>query len=235
MSQQLALKFTHIETATLDNFQSSESNTNIIPMLLQFLRNDNDPFFLLWGEPGSGKTHLLTATCSEYEKLGHSVAYLPMETVADLSPELLMGLEQYAMVCIDNIHCIAGNKEWETALFNLYNQLRNTGKKILVSSLSRPDKTAYVLPDLLSRLQWGMSFQLTPLVDEQKKQLVWELAQARSLPIDSNMIDYLFKHYDRNLTSLVSLLDILDKKSLQEKRKLTIPFISQIIAEQGKY
>lgn len=233
MNQQLAMRFNQNEHATFDSFYTHQKNLDSIAILTRFLSDPNDPFLCVWGEPSCGKTHLLTAACAHTESQNKPSAYLSLYDAMKIDVKIIDGLEQYELVTIDDIHLVAGNKAWETALFNLYNQLRNTGKKLLVSSLSRPDTTHYLLPDLLSRLQWGIVYQLHALDDKQKKDLLIKLANDRALPIDDAIVDYLFKRHDRALKPLIQLLERLDQKSLEEKRKLTIPFIQQVIKERS--
>ena len=67
-------------------------------------------------------------------------------------------MEQLALVCIDNIECIAGEEEWEMAIFDLYNRILETGKTRLLITGDRPPRQLNLkLPDLASRLDWGRS------------------------------------------------------------------------------
>ncbi|VFS78693.1 DnaA-homolog protein hda [Raoultella planticola] len=71
---------------------------------------------------GRGRSHLLHAACAELSQRGDAVGYVPLDKRTWFVPEVLDGMEQLSLVCIDNIECVAGDEPWEMAIFNLYNR-----------------------------------------------------------------------------------------------------------------
>ncbi len=81
---------------------------------------------------GQGRSHLLHAACAELSQRGDAVGYVPLDKRTWFVPEVLEGMEQLALVCIDNIECVAGDEPWEMAIFNLYNRILESGKTRLL-------------------------------------------------------------------------------------------------------
>ncbi len=123
------------------------------------------------GASGRGKSHLLYALCHQLAARRQSHVLLNLNDANQWQPQVLDALENVAVICLDNIHAIAGRREWEVALFDLINRVQETARSILVCSsrigVSHPD---FELPDLRSRLAWGLTYTLKPLTD---RMLLW--------------------------------------------------------------
>jgi len=146
---------------------------------------------------------------------------------------LLNGLDEYDVVCFDNIERIAGNPAWELAFFNFFNQHRDRGHKLIVSASSAPNDIAVQLPDLKTRLNWGLTLKIQPLTDSDRIAALIFKADQMGFEIAPQAGRFLLTHYDRDLASLWALLEKLDRASLAAKRKLTLPFLKQILNEDS--
>ncbi|VFS52894.1 DnaA-homolog protein hda [Budvicia aquatica] len=166
-----------------------------------------------------------------YRKKGMAVGYVPLDKRAYFVPEVLDGMEQLALVCIDNIECIAGDEEWEMAIFNLYNRILETGFTRLFISGDRPPRQIDLsLPDLASRLDWGQIYKLQPLSDDDKLQALILRAKLRGFELPEDVGRFLLKRLDRDMRTLFATLDHLDSASITAQRKLTIPFVKEALA-----
>ncbi|NNJ92610.1 MAG: DnaA regulatory inactivator Hda [Gammaproteobacteria bacterium] len=216
--------------AELQDFIASNSD-EIISAVKQTVASSQHEFLYLWSAERSGKTHLLSALCSLAEKSEQTVIYLPMQQANDLSPEIFEGLEAADIICIDDINCIAGIPDWEQAVFNLYNRLRDSNRKLVVTSHSSPASIAVSLPDLKSRLAWGISLGIASLDDADKKHILQIRAKNIGMELSDEAVSYLLNHHSRDLASLIQTLDKLEKASLIEKRKVTIPFLKDQLSQ----
>ena len=143
---------------------------------------------------------------------------------------MLEGLEQMNVIVVDNIDAIAGDKQWETALFHLYNRVRDKGQGALFVTATQPLASIELsLPDLQSRLAWGLVYQLHALTDDEKLVALQQRADSRGFELPDEVGRYLLRHLSRDMVMLFGLLDRLDQLSLAEQRRLTIPFVKQII------
>lgn len=214
------------EEATFDHFFVSEGNKATIAAIRSFIQQ-SEPFFFLWGI-GSGVTHVLQAI--QQENAHHQMQYLPLaELIQHPADDVLAGLEVLDVIILDDLHMIAGLPEWELAVFHLYNRLRDMGKQLIVGSQIAPRELAIDLADLHSRLQWGMSYSLTPLTDEEKRQALLLRSQGLGLRVSDEVMQFMLNHYSRDLRQLMPMLQTMDNASLSEQRHLTIPFIKQIM------
>lgn len=216
--------------AELQDFIASNSD-EIITAVKQTIDSSQHEFLYLWSAERSGKTHLLSALCSLAEKSEQTVIYLPMQQANELSPEIFEGLEAADIICIDDIDLVAGNTDWEQALFNLYNRLRDGDRKLVVTSHYSPAAIRISLPDLKSRLAWGISVSIASLDDTDKKHILQLRAKNIGMELSDEAVSYLLNHHSRDLTSLIETLDKLENASLIEKRRVTIPFLKDQLSK----
>lgn len=228
-SQQLSLGMWLREGASLDNFIGSQ-NQQLLQSLRQLTTLREERFLFLWGAKGVGKSHLLNAICHAATAMGESSVYLPMQQDDQFAPEMFDGLEQVPVVAIDDLDVIAGNRVWETALFNLYNRMRDHGHGSLVLAGNMPvNDLGLILPDLQSRLSWGLVYQVYEMSDDEKLKALKQRADSRGFELPDEVAVYLFRHYQRQTSQLFELLERLDQRSLAEQRRLTIPFVKRVI------
>lgn len=222
--QQLPLRIGLRDSATFGNFYAGPNAA-----ALHALELGLEPFLYLWGGDGSGRSHLLQAACHAVSEAGGLCAYLPLAECAAMLPELLEGMEEMSLLCLDDIEYVAGNRGWELALFHLYNRMRDGGRRMVVAGNAAPAALGIELPDLVSRLGWGPVFQLQPLSDEQKSAALRLRARQRGMELSVEVADYLLNHASRDMHDLYALLERLDEGSLAAQRKLTIPFVRGFI------
>lgn len=220
--QQLPLEFHHLEEQNFCQFIFG-SNIDLLSILNDPLQN----VIFLWGDSFSGKTHLLSALYHQYLKENKPAIFLPLSIKQELSIEILENIESSELICIDDIHAIAGDRVWEEALFDLYNQMKAAGHKLLISSRSNAENSHFCLNDLKSRLQWGITYQLKSLTDAEKIQLLQNRAELKLFSLSDEVAQFLLHRVSRNLHDLIQLLDNLDYASLSQQRKLTIPFVKK--------
>jgi DnaA family protein len=179
------------------------------------------------GAPGTGKSHLLQAACAAATERGHSAWYLSLDP--GLPPALLEGLEQQELICLDDLQRVAGRAAWEEALFHLYNRVRERGGALVVAGEGRPEELGLCLPDLVSRLCWGLLYRLLELNDAERLAALQLRAASRGLDLPDETGDYLLRRCPRDLPALFGLLDRLDVASLAAQRRLTIPFVRAVL------
>jgi len=181
-----------------------------------------------WGEPGTGKTHLLEAVCHAAAAARQTPLYLSFRECAALTPAVLEGIERLAPVCLDDLDAIAGNGEWERALFALYERMRATGGRLLVAARLNPASLGIGLKDLATRLGAGLVYQLQPLTDAEKITALGLRAGRRGFDLGEEVARYLLARYPRDTRSLFALLDRLDSATLAAQHRLTIPFLKTL-------
>jgi DnaA-homolog protein len=231
MAEQLPLDFEFRANQTFNDFFPG-GNREIVTHLQQCIAGLGEQQIFLWGKSGQGKTHLLQACCHRAQNQNLSSFYFDLAQAKLPAPSMLNGLDEYDVVCFDNIDRIAGHPAWELAFFNFFNRHRDRGHKLIVSASSAPNDISIQLPDLKTRLNWGLTLKIQPLTDSDRIAALIFKAGQMGFEIAPQAGRFLLTHYDRDLTSLWALLEKLDKASLAAKRKLTLPFLKQILNDQ---
>lgn len=226
---QYTLAVTLPEDETLDSFYAGAQSA-AVAYLKHYLNQSTaqNPLYL-FGASGSGKSHLLYAACVQAQEQGLTSQLVALDECRQFSPRLLDNLEHLDLVCLDNIQAIAGELSWQTAVFDLYNRMLEQGKALIIVGNQAPAQLGLQLADLVSRLQACTSFQLRLLTDDDKQKLLQQKARLRGMELPDEVARYLLNHQDRDIRALVAMLDKLDKATLVHQRKLTIPFVKEIL------
>ncbi len=210
--RQLLLQLAPPPAPTLDNFVPGRNGA-----ALQALRDiargtGTERFVYLWGEPGSGRSHLLRGLVQAAR--ARDARYLG--GAADI------GALDATLIAVDDVQHLAADAQ--IRLFDLYNRMRAGAGTLVASGDAAPAQLA-LRADLRSRLAWGLAFQLHPLSDAEKAAALRAHARARSFDLPEDVIVYLLRHARRDMASLIGILDALDRHSLEQKRPLTLPLV----------
>lgn len=222
---QLALPLQLADHAVFASYLDS-GNETLVATLSGIAAGHNNHGCWLWGATATGKTHLLQALC---EAAGDRAAYLPLTMVLEAGPGVLDGLASRELVCIDDIDQVAGRSEWEIALFDLCNQVFDSGSQLIASATSTPRECAIGLADLRSRLARLPVFQIKALGEKERVSALQLRSRHRGLELPDDTATYLLKRSRRDMASLYEVLDRLDKEALRAKRRLTIPFVREVL------
>jgi DnaA family protein len=191
------------------------------------LAGGREPQLYLHGPAGTGKSHLLQAICAQVPGAG----YFPLEQLLPYGAGVLDGASRLPVVAIDNLEAVAGDSEWELQLFGLYNDCLARGTRLAVAASLAAMHLPVALPDLRSRLAAMPQFALRPLDEAQQRAALQRRAALRGIELPEETVLYLQRRFARDMASLHELLDRLDLASLQEQRRLTVPFIRAILGE----
>ncbi|HBO37987.1 MAG TPA: DnaA regulatory inactivator Hda, partial [Pasteurellaceae bacterium] len=206
MLQQLPLPI-HLHTDdSLNNFYA-DNNLLLLNSLRKNFTRLQQQFFYLWGIEGCGKSHLLRAAVNYFLSQQRSAIYLPLNKAENFSPAVLDKLEQQDLVCLDDLHAIITHAEWELAVFDLINRIKETGKTLLLISANQsPTALQTQLPDLASRLSWGEIYQLNPLDEKQKILVLQQNAHQRGIELPDDTANFLLKRLNRDMHTLFDAL-----------------------------
>ena len=200
---------------TLDNFVAGR-NVELLAALRHALAADKGERGLyLWGEKGSGKSHLLQAAVEYARASGQSAVYA--------SGEVPDGAQVVAVDAVETL-----DESAQIALFALYNRQRESGGMLLVSGTQAPAFLT-LRDDLRTRLGWGLVYQVHALNDDEKAQALKQHALARGFDLPSEVTTYLLRHGRRDLPALLATLDALDEHCLRLKRAASVPLLKEVM------
>ena len=231
MSEQFPIQFELKAEQSFASFYSA-CHQEVIQHLTNTANGEGDRQIYLWGAEGLGKTHLLQACCQQAHQQQRSVFYLSLQKNQLPSTDVLEGLETLDLICIDNIENCAGDSVWELALFNLYNLNRENDRQLVVSAHCPPNFLPLELDDLKTRMSWGLTLKLQDLSDSERIAAFTCKAKQLGLEISPQVGQFLSKNYIRDLPALWALLPKIEQATLAAKRKLSVPLLKQLIAEE---
>lgn len=220
--QQLLLDIKPLPSPTLVNFLPGH-NTELLQMLTNILsQREKERFVYLWGGVGCGKSHLLQAAVAAYTQRNLKAVYFSAKKHCEFSVD--SGLD---CVAIDDIDSLDASAQIE--LFNLYNQVRDEGHAFLLMSGVAAPMYLDMRQDLVTRLGWGLVYQVIELTEEEKIQAMKSHAIDCGFELPQEICLYLLRHGRRDLPSLMMTLDALDRYSLVNQRQITIPLLRELL------
>lgn len=217
MTRQLPLSFPWHERFVWSRFVAGPNAE-----LVERLRGPREGFacFWLWGAPGVGKTHLLQALCRE-----DGGVYVPAA-----APKALDGYEAFERVVIDDVDTWFGDPRAEAALFRLFNEQDARGHVLVVAGRHTPTQARFALPDLASRLRGTAIFEVQALTEEATAGALVRAARDRGIELGDDAVRFLLLRAKRDLATLLTLLDAIDREALAAGRRVTVPLVKQALA-----
>ena len=184
----------------------------------------SDECVWIYGEARVGKTHVAQAVCRYREQS----VFLPGKSV---SPDdvNLDSYGAYRHVVIDDIDCWLGRREFEEQLFALIETRYAGGFGLLITGSGTPHQLSFSINDLGSRLRSFHCMELKALPESEKRRWLADEVRGRGLDLTDDVLEYLFSRVGRSQESLANVIETLDFESLAQSRKLTIPFVREVL------
>lgn len=208
----------------LENFVAA-SNADLLAALYEAIPVADVPQHLfLWGDAGSGRSHLLRSVVTAAAQAGRPACYVQAAEVADTLPEA-----PALLLAVDDVEGLG--PEAQIALFRAFNSARGQRMTLITSGCAAP-LHLNLREDLRTRIGQSLIYQVQPLDDAARAEILATLAARRGLRLADEVVDFLLRHGRRELSSLREVLDALDRASLEHKRPITLPLLRDMI-QQG--
>lgn len=226
-NNQMALPISGDDKKSFDNFLIGK-NHELVAALQDFPQAREHRVVFFYGARGSGKTHLSLGAARVSQALGRSTHFLSLSD-PNIVPELLEVIDVAGLVCVDDADAWAGDTQKERALFTLFEQIKHAGGILFISAKQSPEACGFAIRDLVSRLGSGLIYSIAELSDTERLEALKMRAKHRGLSVSDDALKYLVTRLSRNSHELFKFLDHMDKASLVEKRKITIPFLQSLL------
>ncbi len=175
----------------------------------------------VWGNSGSGKTHLLKAVREALREQGATVGWLDASMLEP--PEFN---EAWAAVLLDDVHLYTAVQQH--AAFNWFVNAQTLQRWVLGAG-ALPPADLTLRDDLRTRLGWGHVFALQVLSEPERRAVLRQAADARGVFLGDEVMDFMLTRFSRDLGSLMELMDLIDGYALQTKRAITVPLIKSMM------
>ncbi|MCB1936120.1 MAG: DnaA regulatory inactivator Hda [Nitrosomonas sp.] len=200
-------------------------NRELITTLNRVLhRKEKEKFFYIWGNTGCGKSHLLQAIVNHFIGKQQTAYYFPGEI-----PQQFEATDDIACLAVDDIERL--DDIGQIKLFHIYNQLRDRKFAVFIVSGNVAPSHLNVRPDVLTRLSWGLVYQVHELTENEKIEALQTHALERGFTLELPICQYLLRHSRRDLSSLIMILEELNRYSLIHQRKVTLPLVIKLLQE----
>lgn len=216
--KQLALDIALAASPGFDNFVVGRNAELVQQMRAVADGSSNQKSLYVWGEQGSGRTHLLKA----------AVEACPFPALYLKGGEDLIEDSHARLIAIDDIETL--DDAAQITAFHLFNRLREEGGAFIASGNVAPNQLA-LRADLQTRLTWGLVYNINRLTDEEKIAALHHHAQQRGFELKTEVANYLLRHGNRDMPGLIAILDALDRYSLETKRPVTLPLLRSVLQE----
>ena len=211
---------------TLENFVPGR-NLELFQTLKNILEgHEQERFIYLWGVNGCGKSHLLQAVVESFIQNKLDATYINCGITQNFKMEFPV-VDKINCLTIDDVDHL--NPSTQIDLFNLYNHIRDECQSLMLVSGSVAPSQLNLREDLVTRLGWGLIYQVHELSDDEKIQAMKKHAKRKGFELTQDVCNYLLRHVKRDLPSLIVTLDALDLHSLREKRPITIPMLRELL------
>ncbi len=232
MFVQMPLKIGLRDDACFETFVTEqESQAVALNGLQSALQQTNGNAFYLYGESGVGKTHLLQASCRYVTEKGQSSVYLPFgDHSLPLIPDVLIGLEQTPLVCLDDMTEIVGDSKWELALANLITKSSVQGHTVILAGQVSINDWSIKTNELAKALMMVLPIELHAVIEKEEVIIALQRHSLRlGFELPNDVGNYLVKQFSADLQELLAVLKLLEQATLVEKRRLTLPFVKQVL------
>jgi DnaA family protein len=225
--RQLVLDIQPAGPPTLDDFVVGR-NAEVLAALRQWMNGVGERFIYLWGEPGAGKTHLLNAvdavgaTHLPQGLQGAESALHQQDVLISCDAQTRFEPSDASALRADNVERLS--PEGAVSLFNRYNERREGTGRLLVTGYCAPAQLP-LLPDLATRLGWGLVLRVHALDDSEKVAALQSRAQHLGAHLPADAARYILTRWTRDTSSLFALMNELNTWSLSAQRAITIPLI----------
>ena len=227
---QLILKYQKNVKQTFNNYYSENSENELtLDSIKKIFENKNNQIFI-WGSRCSGKSHILYSACNYFNDFKKRCVYLPMKNFVKFNKDILVGVDEYDLICVDDIDLIFGIEEWEKSFFFLINKILDNSKKIIYTSSMNTSSKNINLQDLQSRLKWGLNLKISNENDVVKEKILKKIIYEEEYNISDNVSSFLLNRKDRDLCSLINKIHKLGHHSFSTKKRVNLKDVNNILS-----
>lgn len=172
----------------------------------------------IYGNVGLGKTHLLQwiANTIRGKQKDLRVVYTTADKfltdyVASIKwrsvDKLRERYRQIDVLVLDDVQFLAGKKQTQEELYNIFNILYEAGKQIILSGDRPPRELTELEARLQSRFEWGITVDVSEPDYETRLAIIGEKARAREFLLPQNVAEFIAENVSSNVREIEGILN----------------------------
>lgn len=230
---------------TFDNFIEGECNKFPRSAGMAIVKKPGGTAFnplIIFGDVGLGKTHLAQAIGNAImvENNAKQVLYVTTEKFTNQVIQAIKSnalsdfMNFYQMIdilIVDDVHFLSNRPKTQEIFFNIFNQLHQSGKQIILTSDRAPKDLQDVDNRLISRFKWGLIADIKAPDFETRKHILTQKAQKESLSLSQEIMDYICHHIKNNVRELEGVVISIVAQSTLNKRLIDMKLVKDIIKQ----
>ena len=235
MTSQLIFDFPVEPKLTFASLVTCEGNRTAVAFAERLFAEDaNDNLLYLHGSAGCGKSHLLQAVATRMAAADpHVQTFSFKETEGVPAQTLLKSLNRRfadaPALLLDDIHLAPADPAVRVPLWQLFNTHYEAGHLIVVTGATPPKELHNLDDHLTSRLLWGLVAKMDITDDDSRRMIMKKLAADRQIVLPADVIDLLLGRLPRDIPTLVTALDTINRLALAQKRKVSVPLAKEAL------
>ncbi len=214
--------FPIIPSFSFDTFVQCDGNLSAFKFARRVAdQGDSENLLYLHGPSGSGKTHLLRSIA------GKQFPYISLRQNVTQA-ELLTTCASASGLIVDDLQSVPDDADFKRALWQLFNDFHTSGRVIAMAGAVPPRELAGLDEHLTSRLLWGLVARLDTSDDHSRRMIIKKVAEDYQIKVPDDVIDYILITTSREVGDLLAAFQLLYRRSLAEKRRITLPFARDV-------
>lgn len=230
---QKTFNLTKQQEFTFSTYVCPTNQPNLLHPIYNFLTSKNNEvgnIVYLWGDEGSGKSHILQSITNYTSKIGHKVFYSCLKNHSVIKPDIFESLESFNIICLDDIDTILPLAIWQEAFYYCLELAENNNTKLIVSSSDNINQITTARAETYSRLAASFRYQLPNLNENEIFQALKLRAKYRQIPIGDDVLEYIKNHAARDTKSIFTLFDRLAENSLTLKKTISKKMVKEALS-----
>ena len=213
-----------------DNFIVCDGNAAAFRFAQQIAApSGSERLLYLHGPSGSGKTHLLKAVSTALADSpdGSAPPCLNCRELASAST-LLERLAAAPALIMDDLHLLPDDAGIRAAVWQVFNEYYTAGRPVALAGAVPPRELPHLDDHLVSRLLWGLVARVDASDDDSRRMILKKIAADRQVRVTDDVIDFMLATTSRQVGDLISFFEAVFRKSLAEKRRISLVLARQV-------
>ncbi len=232
---------------TFDNFIVGDNNNFAHAASLAVAEQPGEVYnpLFIYGGPGLGKTHLMYAIANFIiqNNPNKKVLYVTSETFTnDLVTAIRTGgasaseavrnkYRNNDILLIDDIQFIEGKESTQEEFFHTFNEMKDFGRQVVISSDKNPKDLKILDERLTSRFESGLVADIQPPSFETRLAILRKKNETNPIPLYDDVLEYIALNIKSNIRVLEGALTKVVSMSRLQRKPITLELAQEALKD----